>query len=59
MNKNYVLLVVLLVLIISCTTYWVDPKERLVCLLFLQQSPFRHSEIHDKFKAMVYQALND
>jgi CubicO group peptidase (beta-lactamase class C family) len=41
------------------TTYWVDPKERLVCLLFLQQSPFRHSEIHDKFKAMVYQSLND
>lgn len=41
------------------TTYWADPKERLVCLLFLQQSPLRHSEIQDKFRALVYQALND
>jgi CubicO group peptidase (beta-lactamase class C family) len=41
------------------TTYWADPKEHLVCLLFLQQSPFSHSEIQDKFKAMVYQALNN
>ena len=41
------------------TTYWADPKEHLVCLLFIQQSPLIHSEIQDKFKAMVYQALND
>jgi CubicO group peptidase (beta-lactamase class C family) len=41
------------------TTYWADPKERLVCLLFMQQSPLRHGEIADKFRAMVYQALND
>ena len=41
------------------TTYWADPKEHLVCLLFMQQSPLRHSEIQDKFKALVYQALND
>ena len=41
------------------TTYWADPKEHLVCLLFIQQSPYRHSEITDKFKAMVYQALTD
>lgn len=41
------------------TTYWADPKEHLVCLLFIQQSPYRHSEITDKFKAMVYQALAD
>jgi CubicO group peptidase (beta-lactamase class C family) len=41
------------------TTYWVDPKEHLVCLLFMQQSPLNHSEIQDKFKAMVYQALAD
>jgi CubicO group peptidase (beta-lactamase class C family) len=41
------------------TTYWVDPKEHLVCLLFMQQSPLKHSEIQDKFKAMVYQALTD
>lgn len=41
------------------TTYWADPKEHLVCLLFIQQSPLSHSEIQNKFKAMVYQALND
>jgi CubicO group peptidase (beta-lactamase class C family) len=41
------------------TTYWADPKEHLVCLLFMQQSPLSHGEIQSKFKAMVYQALND
>lgn len=41
------------------TIYWVDPKEKLVCLLFMQQWPLSHGEIQDKFKAMVYQALND
>jgi len=41
------------------TTYWADPKERLVCLLFMQQSPLSHGEISNKFKAMVYQALDD
>jgi len=41
------------------TTYWADPKERLVCLLFMQQSPLSHGEIQSKFKAMVYQALDD
>lgn len=41
------------------TTYWADPKEHLVCLLFMQQSPLRRSEIQDKFKAMVYQAITD
>jgi CubicO group peptidase (beta-lactamase class C family) len=41
------------------TTYWADPRERLVCLMFTQQYPFSHSEIKDKFKVLVYQALND
>ena len=41
------------------TTYWADPKERIVALLFIQQSPLNHSEIQNKFKAMVYQALDD
>ncbi|MBN2762543.1 MAG: beta-lactamase family protein, partial [Bacteroidales bacterium] len=39
------------------TTYWVDPKERLVCQLFIQQRPHSHSEIQNKFKALVYQAI--
>ena len=41
------------------TTYWADPKERLVCLLFMQQSPLSHGEIQSKFRAMVYQTLTD
>jgi CubicO group peptidase (beta-lactamase class C family) len=41
------------------TTYWADPKEKLVCLLFMQQSPMSHGEIQSKFKALVYQALSD
>jgi CubicO group peptidase (beta-lactamase class C family) len=41
------------------TNYWADPKEKLVCLIFTQQSPMSHGEIHNKFKAMVYQALDD
>lgn len=41
------------------TTYWADPREKLVCLLFMQQVPLSHGEIQQKFKAMVYQALND
>jgi CubicO group peptidase (beta-lactamase class C family) len=41
------------------TIYWADPKEHLVCLLFMQQSPMSHGEIQDKFRALVYQALTD
>jgi CubicO group peptidase (beta-lactamase class C family) len=41
------------------TTYWADPKERIVGLLFMQQSPMNHGEIQNKFKALVYQALTD
>jgi len=41
------------------TDYWADPKERIVGLIFIQQSPMSHGEIHNKFMAMVYQALDD
>jgi len=40
------------------TTYWVDPVEKLVCLIYTQQSPLK-SDLHDKFRAAVYQSLND
>lgn len=39
------------------TTYWADPKEKLVCLLFMQQWPLSHGEIQDKFRVLVYQAV--
>jgi CubicO group peptidase (beta-lactamase class C family) len=41
------------------TLYWVDPKEHLVCLLFIQNWPLPHNAIQDKFRALVYQALTD
>ncbi|MEZ2335523.1 serine hydrolase domain-containing protein [Mucilaginibacter sp. RCC_168] len=41
------------------TLYWVDPKEHLVCLLFIQNWPLPHNAIQDKFRALVYQALAD
>ncbi len=40
------------------STYWIDPKEKLVAQLFLNQYPNSHGEIHDKFKVAVYQALS-
>lgn len=40
------------------TSYWVDPVEKIVGLIYIQQSPLK-SDIHDKFKALVYQSLND
>jgi len=39
------------------TTYWADPGENLVCLLFCQQWPLSHGEIGDKFRVLVYSAL--
>jgi CubicO group peptidase (beta-lactamase class C family) len=39
------------------TTYWADPEEKLVCLLFCQQFPLSHGEIADKFRVLVYSAL--
>jgi CubicO group peptidase (beta-lactamase class C family) len=41
------------------TIYWADPKERMVCLLFVQEWPYPHGELSDKFKVLVYSALND
>jgi CubicO group peptidase (beta-lactamase class C family) len=39
------------------TTYWADPREKMVCLLFGQQWPLSHGEIGDKFRVLVYSAL--
>jgi CubicO group peptidase (beta-lactamase class C family) len=40
------------------TTYWVDPKEKIVAMIYIQQLPLQ-SDVHDKFRASVYQALID
>lgn len=41
------------------TTYWADPKERIVAMIFCQQTPLSHGEIQGKFRALVYQAIDD
>lgn len=40
------------------TTYWVDPKEKLVGLFFRNIYPTQHGDIADRFRVMMYQALN-
>lgn len=40
------------------TTYWVDPKEKMVVLLYRQMWG-SHSEIDSIFKVLVYQAIVD
>jgi len=41
------------------SSYWIDPKEKIIAQFFLQQFPNSHGEIHDKFKILVYQAINN
>lgn len=39
------------------SSYWIDPQEKIVAQFVLQQYPFSHGEIAEKFKVAVYQAL--
>jgi CubicO group peptidase (beta-lactamase class C family) len=39
------------------TTYWVDPAEKLVCVLMTQLLPAGNSDLHAKFRTLVYQAI--
>ncbi len=39
------------------TTYWADPKAKLVCLFMTQQNPNSHSDVEEKFEVMVYSSL--
>ena len=41
------------------TSYWVDPKEKMVMLLYRQLQRTTHGEIADKFRALTYAALNN
>lgn len=41
------------------TTYWVDPKEKLVGLFYRNIFPTRMAGFNEKFKVLVYQAIND
>jgi len=39
------------------TTYWADPKAKLVCLFMTQQNPNSHGDLDAKFEVMVYSSL--
>jgi len=39
------------------TTYWVDPAEQLVAVLMTQLLPAGNSDLHGKFRALVYQSI--
>jgi CubicO group peptidase (beta-lactamase class C family) len=39
------------------TTYWADPKARMVCLIMTQQTPNSHGDISRKVEQLIYQAL--
>ncbi|SRR5579871_576527 len=41
------------------SSYWIDPKEKMVVQFVLQLYPNSHGDIHQKFKTLVYQAIND
>ena len=39
------------------STYWIDPREKIVAQFVLQMYPSSHGDINEKFKVQVYQAL--
>ena len=41
------------------TTYWVDPKEKLIGILYRQLWGTTHGEAANKFKVLTYSAIND
>ncbi len=41
------------------TSYWVDPKEKMVMLFYRQLQSGTHGDIAEKFRSLVYQAIND
>lgn len=41
------------------TSYWVDPKEKLVMLFYRQLQGTTHGDVVEKFRALTYQAIKD
>jgi CubicO group peptidase (beta-lactamase class C family) len=39
------------------TVYWADPKEKIVAVLMTQLLPATGSDLHEKFRDLVYQAV--
>ncbi len=41
------------------TSYWVDPKEKMVMLFYRQLQHTTHGDLVEKFRALTYAALNE
>jgi CubicO group peptidase (beta-lactamase class C family) len=41
------------------TSYWVDPKEKMVLLFYRQLQGGSHGDVVEKFRALAYQAIAD
>lgn len=41
------------------TTYWADPKEKLIGIIFTNIYNNKHGELAEKYKALVYQSIVD
>lgn len=41
------------------TFFWVDPEEDLFAIFMTQITPFGHRRFHQRFRALVYQAIAD
>lgn len=41
------------------TTYWADPKEKLIGLIYLNTYGIETSEMRERFKTLVYQAITE
>lgn len=41
------------------TSYWVDPKEKMVLLFYRQLQSSTHGDVVEKFRSLTYAAIND
>lgn len=41
------------------TSYWVDPKEKIVMIFYRQLTGSTHGDVVEKFRALTYQAIAD
>ncbi|HLO54964.1 MAG TPA: serine hydrolase domain-containing protein [Saprospiraceae bacterium] len=39
------------------TTYWADPKEKLICLFMTQHTPNSHRDFEEKITSVIYSSL--
>ncbi|HTR32174.1 MAG TPA: serine hydrolase, partial [Puia sp.] len=39
------------------TTYWADPKAKLVCLVMTQQTPNSHADLEGRIEQAIYQSF--